>query len=40
MLFLCEDFHYGDSETLKGLQDKIYNISAGIYKLIEYLKNK
>ena len=41
MLFLCEDFHICTSEERIKLHAHLYEISSGIYKLIQFLiKNK
>lgn len=40
MLFLCEDFHFCTEEYRVELHTKLYNISSGIYKLIQYLNKK
>jgi len=38
MLYVCEDIKYLDSEQANELRIRVYNISAAIQKLIDYLK--
>jgi len=38
MLYVCEDIGYLDSEQANELRIRVYNISAAIQKLIDYLK--
>ena len=38
MLYVCEDIRYIDSEQANELRIRVYNISAAIQKLIDYLK--
>jgi four helix bundle protein len=38
MLYFCEDIKYLDSEQANELRIRVYNISAAIQKLIDYLK--
>ena len=40
MLYLCEDLNYCSTEQREGLHDQLLNISSGIYKFIEYLKQQ
>ena len=40
MLFLCEDFHICTSEKREELQTQLFNLSSGIYKLIQFLIKK
>ena len=39
MLYLCEDLGYCSNEQREALYSQLSNISSGIYKFIEYLKN-
>ena len=39
MLYLCEDLGYCSCEQREALHSQLSNISSGIYKFIEYLKN-
>ncbi|NDP23012.1 MAG: four helix bundle protein [Paludibacter sp.] len=38
MLYVCEDLKYCDSQVAYDLRMKVRNISAGIQKLLDYLK--
>ena len=40
MLFLCEDFQICTSERRNELQTQLFNLSSGIYKLIQFLIKK
>ena len=40
MLFLCEDFQICTPERRNELQTQLFNLSSGIYKLIQFLIKK